>query len=201
MRPLENIEKLIKSLCYKTSDETHNRILGNVLQSLDESEKQKAGVSMLGRRIIQTKVTWKVAVLCCAALVSIAAATATVGPSVYRNVQSFLSALVGKRAQELVELADPMSAVPDQIMEAIDDLETGSDFKLVSLHADNDYALVVTTDVVGDHNRQGPLVITLVKRDNVWLVTDIDLETKATAKDEIDRFLKKHPNAVETPCR
>lgn len=44
MRPSENIEKLIKKLRYKTSPETHNRVLGNVLQALDEKEKQKPGV-------------------------------------------------------------------------------------------------------------------------------------------------------------
>ena len=31
MRPSENIEKLIKKLRYKTSAETHDRVLGNVL--------------------------------------------------------------------------------------------------------------------------------------------------------------------------
>jgi len=44
MRPSENIEKLIKKLRYKTSAETHDRVLGNVLQALDEKEKQKPGV-------------------------------------------------------------------------------------------------------------------------------------------------------------
>ncbi|HUT45117.1 MAG TPA: hypothetical protein VMX36_02480 [Sedimentisphaerales bacterium] len=41
MRPAENIEKSIKKLRYKTSAETHDRVLGNVLQALDEYEKQK----------------------------------------------------------------------------------------------------------------------------------------------------------------
>jgi len=44
MRPSDNIEKLIKKLRYKTSTETHDRVLGNVLQALDEKEKQKPGV-------------------------------------------------------------------------------------------------------------------------------------------------------------
>jgi len=45
MRPAENVEKLIKKLRYKASAETHNRVLGNVLQALDKSEKQKLGAS------------------------------------------------------------------------------------------------------------------------------------------------------------
>ncbi|MFC1635056.1 outer membrane lipoprotein carrier protein LolA [Planctomycetota bacterium] len=43
MRPAENIEKLIKRLRYTTSDETHDRVLGNVLQALDKREEQKSG--------------------------------------------------------------------------------------------------------------------------------------------------------------
>ena len=44
MRPAENIEKLIKKLRYKTSTETHDRVIDNVLQALDEKEKRKPGV-------------------------------------------------------------------------------------------------------------------------------------------------------------
>ena len=199
MRPSENIEKLIEKLRYKTSAETYDRILDNVLKSLAKSERQKTVLTMLRGRIMNTRITRRAAVLFCVALISVAAASVAVGPSLYRNVYYFLSALAGKRTQELVDLADPMSAVPGQILEAIDELEIGSKFTLLSLHADKNHALAITTDVVGDHDRQGPLVITFVKRDNVWSVTDIDLETKATAKDEIDRFLKMYPNAVEIP--
>jgi len=45
MRPADNIEKSIKKLRYKTSAETHDRVLGNVLQAMDEKEKQKPGVN------------------------------------------------------------------------------------------------------------------------------------------------------------
>jgi hypothetical protein len=157
------------------------------------------------RRIMETKVTRKkVAVLCCIALVSVAAAV--VGPSVYDTVQSFLSATVDQRVGELVELADPMSAVPRQVDDLLD-LEIGSELELVSLHADDEYALAVTTDVVhvdtvyDEGHKEGPLVITLVKQDGVWLVTDIDLETEATVSDELDRFFKYHPNAAEISLR
>jgi len=45
MRPADNIEKSIKNLRYKTSAETHDRVLSNVLQALDEKEKQKPGAT------------------------------------------------------------------------------------------------------------------------------------------------------------
>ncbi len=43
MRPADNIEESIKKLRYKTDAETHDRVLGNVLQALDKREKQKPG--------------------------------------------------------------------------------------------------------------------------------------------------------------
>ncbi|MGD2095169.1 MAG: hypothetical protein PVH77_09215, partial [Phycisphaerales bacterium] len=43
MRPANNMEKLVKKLRYKASAETHDRVLGNVMKALDESEKQKTG--------------------------------------------------------------------------------------------------------------------------------------------------------------
>jgi len=126
-----------------------------------------------------------------------------VGPSVYDTIQSFLSAIVGQDVSKLVELADPKSAIPRQV-DDFKQLESGNELKLVSLHADDEWALAVTSDVVvvDDEDReQGPLVITLVKRDDLWLVTDVDLETEATVNDELDRFFNNHPNAVEISLR
>jgi outer membrane lipoprotein-sorting protein len=59
MRPSENIEKLIEKLRYKTSTETHDRVLGNVLQALDKHEKQKSGAIKpeLWRTIMNSKIT------------------------------------------------------------------------------------------------------------------------------------------------
>jgi len=45
MRPSDNIENLIKKLRYKTGDETHDRVLGNVLQVLDKKQQQKPGIT------------------------------------------------------------------------------------------------------------------------------------------------------------
>ncbi len=59
MRPAEDIDKLIKKLRYKAGAETHERILGNVLQALDESEKQKSGVIApnIWRTIMKSPIT------------------------------------------------------------------------------------------------------------------------------------------------
>ena len=57
MRPAEDIEKLIKKLRYKASAGTHEKVLGNVLQAMDERERQKSGVAKpeIWRTIMNSK--------------------------------------------------------------------------------------------------------------------------------------------------
>jgi len=59
MRPAENIEKLIKTLRYKAGAETHEKVLGNVLQALEKREQQASGVTKpdLWRTIMNSKIT------------------------------------------------------------------------------------------------------------------------------------------------
>ena len=57
MRPSDNIEKLIKKLRYKTSAETHDKVLGNVLQALDEKEKVGATTPDTWRIIMKSPIT------------------------------------------------------------------------------------------------------------------------------------------------
>ena len=58
MKPVDNIEKSIKKLRYTASANLHDRVLGNVLDALDESEKQKPAVTVpnIWRIIIKSKV-------------------------------------------------------------------------------------------------------------------------------------------------
>ena len=59
MRPADGIDKLIKKLRYKASAETHDRVLGNVMQVLDEYEKQKTGAAApdMWRIIMRSPIT------------------------------------------------------------------------------------------------------------------------------------------------
>jgi hypothetical protein len=57
MRPSENIEKLIKKLRYKTSAETHDRVLGNVLLALDKKQKIGANTPDIWRIIMKSPIT------------------------------------------------------------------------------------------------------------------------------------------------
>jgi len=59
MKPAENIDKLIKKLRYKAGAETHERVFDNVMQALDESEKQKSGATApnIWRTIMKSPIT------------------------------------------------------------------------------------------------------------------------------------------------
>jgi len=59
MKPAEGIDKLIKKLRYKTDAETHDRVLGNVMQALEKKEKQKSGVTApnIWRIIMKSPIT------------------------------------------------------------------------------------------------------------------------------------------------
>ncbi|UCF14574.1 MAG: hypothetical protein JSW59_14260 [Phycisphaerales bacterium] len=72
MRPADNIEESIRKLRYKTDAETREKLLDNVLQTLDKREKQKSGVTKpdIWRTIMNAK-TRKLAT---AAVILIAAA-------------------------------------------------------------------------------------------------------------------------------
>jgi len=95
MRPSENIEKLIEKLRYKTSDETHDRILDNVMKALDEKQKQKPGVTkpVLWRIIMKNTFT-KIAA---AAVVIIAA---LIGIHQFGSSTSVFAAMI-KNAEQM----------------------------------------------------------------------------------------------------
>jgi hypothetical protein len=58
MRASENMEKLIKKLRFNAGDETHKRVLGNVLQALEDSEQQPAKIQPnIRRKIMKSPIT------------------------------------------------------------------------------------------------------------------------------------------------
>jgi len=83
MSPSESIEKLIKKLRYPAGAETHDRILGNVLNAVDEVEKHKSGVTApnVRRTIMKSPITK----LATAAIVAIAC---LIGLSLWRGTES-----------------------------------------------------------------------------------------------------------------
>lgn len=95
MRPADNVEKLIKKLRYKANAGTHDRILGNVLQTIDRLEKQKSGVITpnIWRIIMKSRITKlaAAAVLAIAVLIIISQIGGTT-PALADIVRPFLTA-------------------------------------------------------------------------------------------------------------
>jgi len=122
--------------------------------------------------------------------------------SIFETVVEVESAAVAGRDSAAAALTDPSSAVARQLADFRELAELNPQgFKIVSIHANDRAALAVTTEINGDHGRHGPLVMKLIKRDGTWLLNDVDVETAASAKDELARFLKRHPDAVESPVK
>ncbi|MFH1719511.1 MAG: hypothetical protein ABIF19_19340 [Planctomycetota bacterium] len=121
MRPAENIEKLIRKLRYKTSAETHEKVLGNVLEALDKHEKQKSGTISpdIWRTIMNSK-TRKFAIAAVIVVAAIIGLRYVIGPvgmtgTVYAEVAERLH-----KARTLiytVTTTTPVEGMPDMEME------------------------------------------------------------------------------------
>ena len=83
MRPAEDIDKLIEKLRYKVGAETHERVFGNVMRALDESEKQKTGAAApdIWRLIMKSSIT-KVAVAAAVIIVAVLGVHYMMAPSI-----------------------------------------------------------------------------------------------------------------------
>jgi len=121
MRPADNIEESIKQLRYKTDAETHEKILGNVLQTLDKREKQKSGATRpdIWRTIMNTK-TRKYAT---AAVILIAAITSLYFIAGPFGATSTVYAEVAERLHKALTMtytvttSMPVEGMPDVEME------------------------------------------------------------------------------------
>ena len=114
-------------------------------------------------------------------------------------VAAYLDAALNGRVEEATGMGLPGSS-PSQPGSVKDFAELKiQKLALKSVRADDSGALAITEDVEGDHDRKGPLVLTLVRKKGQWLVSDIDLEDEKGLKDEEERFLDQHPHARDVP--
>jgi hypothetical protein len=116
-----------------------------------------------------------------------------------QTVMAFLDAAFAGRLKEAAAMGEPGKAFSrEDAIQQFAEMNV-KNIAIVSVHADQQNALTITNNVKGDHDRQGPLVLTLVRKDGRWFIRDVDLETEASAKEELARFLKKYPDAKPLP--
>ncbi|MBN2317026.1 MAG: hypothetical protein JXM79_24075 [Sedimentisphaerales bacterium] len=80
------MEKLIKDLRYTTSDETHDRVFGNVMQALDQRQEHTSGVTPDLWRTIMNKKMIKLAIAAAILVAVFIGFLPTGGSSVYADV-------------------------------------------------------------------------------------------------------------------
>ncbi|GMU25053.1 MAG: hypothetical protein AMXMBFR13_51240 [Phycisphaerae bacterium] len=113
--------------------------------------------------------------------------------------EEFLEAAANGNDAAAIKLTDPRMAVGHQVkdFQKIPDI---AQTRIESFHADDQAALAITTPVAGDHDRKGPLLITLALSRGLWVVTDVDLGSPEAAKKALDQFMKAHPEALGIPA-
>ena len=106
------------------------------------------------------------------------------------SVVEELIAMVKGQAPHSFELLNTQVAVAEQLK----DLRTilgEQPVEIESVLADDKEALVTSTTVKDDRNREGQLLFHLTKQEDKWLIDDIDFETPDTLKEELTRFQKR----------
>ncbi|MDH4240442.1 MAG: HEAT repeat domain-containing protein [Phycisphaerae bacterium] len=121
--------------------------------------------------------------------------------SAWDTAEAFLAAAVSGRDSEAIKLVKPGSAVALQVKD-FQEIAEKDKVKVVSVFGDEQVAVATTTEISAAATTKetsvedkGPMLIRLIKQRGMWMVEDVDLETPASLKAEIDSFLQKHPNA------
>jgi len=117
-------------------------------------------------------------------------------------IEKFVAAVLAGDFEEARQFADPNGAVAKQV-EDMPEVLKEQNLWIMAVVADDFDAIAVSSVILGDHERAGPLVFFLDRkpqdgRDN-WWVDDIDMETPDSAEVELKRFLEKHPKAQKVP--
>jgi hypothetical protein len=118
-------------------------------------------------------------------------------PDARQTTEKFLAAALAGRAKEAAALGEPgQSPSREQKIKEFEGFNVfGKKLALARVLADEQAALAITEDVVETKRGQkGPLSIRLVKKDNRWLIRDVDFGEKSAAKN-LQRFQREHPKA------
>ncbi|UCG47663.1 MAG: DUF1573 domain-containing protein [Phycisphaerales bacterium] len=111
-----------------------------------------------------------------------------------RVVKSFVELALKGRNTEAAALAKPSDSVARQVGK-LPGLLAGRRLDVQQARADGANAMVVSTFLKGDHEREGHLVFFLVKEAGRWLIENIYLESPAALQERLAIFLGEAPGA------
>ena len=117
-------------------------------------------------------------------------------------IEKFVAAAMAGDFEKAGKFAHPDRLPANQIAD-LNEMAKGQNLWIMAVVADDFDAIAVSSVILGDHERIGPLVFFLDRepqdgRDN-WWVHDIDMETPDGAEAELKQFLEKHPEAEKIP--
>ncbi len=117
-------------------------------------------------------------------------------------IEKFVASAMAGDLEKAGKYAHPDRLPANQIAD-ITEIAKGQNLWIMAVVADDFSAIAVSSVILSDHDRIGPLVFFLDRvpldgRDN-WWVHDIDMETPDGAEVELKQFLEKHPEAEKIP--
>ncbi|HEY7426539.1 MAG TPA: hypothetical protein VH682_20055 [Gemmataceae bacterium] len=118
-------------------------------------------------------------------------------PDARQTTEKFLAAALAGKTKEAAALGEPgKSYNREEKIKEFEGLNVfGKKLALTRVLADDQAALAITEKVVETkRGQEGPLSIRLVKKDNRWLIRDVDFGEKSAAKN-MQRFQREHPKA------
>lgn len=120
-------------------------------------------------------------------------------PDARQTTEMFLAAALAGKIKEAAALGEPgKSYNREEKIKEFEGLNVfGKKLALARVLADDQAALAITEKVVETkRGQEGPLSIRLVKKDNRWLIRDVDFGKKSAAKN-LQRFQKERPKAKD----
>ena len=95
-------------------------------------------------------------------------------------------------------MTDPSTAVAHQVKD-FRELPGLKGMSITRMHADDASALGATKPFELEQRGRKETVLlqlTLIKSRGLWVISDIDLETRESAKAQLAKFLRAHPKAI-----
>ena len=116
--------------------------------------------------------------------------------SIRTAINIYIEAGLGRDEKALAAVCVPGSAVAQQALTGLSEIEGVRDLRLVEVRSAGRAALAITTPIEADHGRTGPLVFTLLQSpEGNWRIDDIDVEDADGLREEIERFIRRYPTA------
>ncbi len=122
-------------------------------------------------------------------------------PNARQTTEKFLAAALAGRTKEAAALGEPgKSYNREEKIKEFANLDAKK-LALVRVLADDEAALAITEKVAETkRGQEGPLSIRLIKKDDRWLIRDVDFGKKSAAKN-LKRFQREHTKAKAVPAK